>query len=247
MKIGLAFWGLTRSLKYTIKSINEKILNILNGNNIEYKIFMHTWFVSTLYNNKRANETNIILDNEEYKLLNPDHIEIHNQDEFKDNINFKAFRTHNDPWKTNYQTVDNFICAMFSKSRCAQLIKKSNENFDYIIFLRPDVMYLNDFNLIFLKLVNNDNICIPNFALYSNFNDRFCICNMNNYLLYGDVFSKLLNYSKHYPLHSETFYYKLITNQKININYIPFYFNRVRANGEVGEGGEVGEVEKSLT
>jgi len=233
MKIALAFWGLTRSLKYTIKSINEKILGILKTNNIDYKIFMHTWFVSTLYNNKRANEKNIILDNEEFKLLNPDYIEIHNQDEFKNNINFQAFRTHPDPWKTNYQTVDNFICAMFSKSRCSQLIKKSNENFDYIIFLRPDVIYLNNFNINFFKLVNNNNICIPNFSLHSKFNDRFCICNKNNYLLYGNIFSKLFNYSKKFPLHSEIFYYKLIKNLKININYISFYFNRVRSNGEI--------------
>ena len=35
MKIALAFWGLTRSLKYTIESINEKILNILKKHNIE--------------------------------------------------------------------------------------------------------------------------------------------------------------------------------------------------------------------
>ena len=71
MKVALAFWGLTRSLKYTINSINEKIINILKKNNIEYKIFMHTWIVNSIYNNTRSHENNIVLDNEEYKLLNP--------------------------------------------------------------------------------------------------------------------------------------------------------------------------------
>ena len=71
MKIALAFWGLTRSLKYTIESINEKILNILKKHNIEYKIFMHTWTVNSVYNNTRSKEANIKLDNEEYKLLSP--------------------------------------------------------------------------------------------------------------------------------------------------------------------------------
>ena len=122
MKIALAFWGLTRSLKYTIESINEKILNILKKHNIEYKIFMHTWTVNSVYNNTRSKEANIKLDNEEYKLLSPDYIEIHDQDEFKKNVKFNAFRTHKDPWNTKYETVDNFICAMFSKSRCTQLI-----------------------------------------------------------------------------------------------------------------------------
>ena len=231
MKIALAFWGLTRSLKYTINSINEKILDILKKNNIDYKIFIHTWIINGNYNNARAKEKNIVVDNEEYKLLNPNFVELHDQDEFKNNINFKAFRTHKDPWNTNYETVDNFICAMFSKSRCTKLINDSKEHFDYIIFLRPDVLYKTNFDFNFLKKVDNNNICIPNFALFNKFNDRFCISNMKTYKLYGDVFSKLFHYSKKYPLHSETFYYNLITGNGIKINYIPFYFTRVRANG----------------
>ena len=232
MKIALAFWGLTRSLKYTIESINEKILNILKKHNIEYKIFMHNWTVNSVYNNTRSKEANIKLDNEEYKLLSPDYIEIHDQDEFKKNVKFNAFRTHKDPWNTKYETVDNFICAMFSKSRCTQLICKSQENFDYVIFLRPDCMYLTDFNIEFLKLVNNSTICIPNFGLHSNFNDRFCLTNMATYQLYGDVFSKLFMYSKKYPLHSETFHYNIIKYQKIMIKLINFKFKRVRADGK---------------
>lgn len=235
MKVALAFWGLTRSLKYTIESINLKIINIFKQNNIDYKIFIHTWQVDNVYNNNRANEKNIKLDNEEYKLLNPDFIEIHNQDEFKKQINFKAFRTHKDPWNTNYDTVDNFICAMFSKSRCTQLINKSNEHFDYIIYLRPDVLYLNNFDINFFKLIDNKTICIPNFALYSNFNDRFCITNMSSYRLYGDVFSKLFNYSKKFPLHSETFYFHLMQKNNINVKLIPFRFNRVRSNGQISK------------
>ena len=239
MKVALAFWGLTRSLKYTIGSINEKILNILKTNNIEYKIFMHTWTINSVYNNTYAKEANIHLDNEEYKLLNPDYFETHDQDDFKKNIKFNAFRTHKDPWKTKYETVDNFICAMFSKSRCTQLISKSNEKFDYVIFLRPDCMYLTIFNISFFKLVNNNTICIPNFALYHNFNDRFCITNMNTYQLYGNIFTKLFNYSKKHPLHSETFHYNIIkqhktkNKKKINIKLINFRFRRVRANGNI--------------
>jgi hypothetical protein len=231
MKVALAFWGLTRSLKYTIDSINTKILNILKKHNIEYKIFMHTWNVNSIYTNTRSNETNIKLDNEEYKLLSPDYFETHDQDEFKKNINLKAFRRHKDPWNTKYETVDNFICAMFSKSRCTQLIKNSNENFDYIIFLRPDCMYLNDFDISFFKLVNDKSICIPNFSLHNNFNDRFCLTNMTTYKLYGHVFSQLFKYSKKYPLHSETFHYNIIKYNKVDIKLINFQFSRVRANG----------------
>lgn len=194
---------------------------------------MHTWIVNSIYNNTRSRESNIVLDNEEYKLLNPDYIELTNQDTFKTKIDFKSFRTHKDPWDTNYETVNNFICAMFSKSRCTQLIAKTNEYFDYIIFLRPDVLYLNDFDINFFKKVNNNTICIPNFALYSNFNDRFCITNMKLYKLYGYVFYRLFKYSKRFPLHSETFYYNLMTKYNIKMEKIEFIFRRVRADGQI--------------
>lgn len=237
MKIALAFWGLTRSLKYTINSINEKILNKLNQHKIEYKIFMHTWMVNSIYNNSWANEHNILLDNEEYKLLSPDYIELRDQDKFKKKINLKEFRTHKDHWNTNYETVDNFICAMFSKSRCTLLIDKSNEIFDYIIFLRPDVLYINDFDINFFKKVNNNTICIPNFGLYeNNFNDRFCITNMNTYKLYGYIFYRLFKYSKKYPLHSETVNYRLMVINNINIEKINFTFHRVRSDGQIIQG-----------
>jgi hypothetical protein len=178
----------------------------------------------------------MVLDNEEYKLLNADYIERHDQDEFKQQINFKAFRSKPDPWKTNYESVNNFICAMFSKSRCVKLIEKSGENFDYIIFLRPDVQYLNDLNINYFKLVNNTTICIPNFAIKHRvykFNDRFSICNMNTYKIYGDVFSKIYVYSKKNLLHSETFHGHILKINKIKYEYIPFHFFRVRADGTI--------------
>jgi hypothetical protein len=233
MKVALAFWGLTRSLKYTIDSINNKIINKFKEHGIQYKIFMHTWIVNSVYNNSRSKEHGVVLDNTEYSLLNPDYIELQDQDDFKQKINFNAFRTHKDPWNTNYETVNNFICAMFSKSRCTQLIDKSNENFDYIIYLRPDVLYLNDFDVNFFKKVNSNTICIPNFALHNNFNDRFCIVNMKTYKLYGHIFKKLFEYSKHCSLHSETVHYKLMIKNKIKIEKINFIFKRVRADGRI--------------
>lgn len=239
MKVALAFWGLTRSLKYTVNSIEERILKKLKEKNIDFKIFMHTWIVNSVYNNARSKEKNVTLDNEEYKLLNPDYIERHDQDEFKRQINFNAFRNHPDPWNTNYETVNNFICAMFSKSRCTKLIEDCKENFDYIIFLRPDVKYLNDFNSDFLKYVNNNTICVPNFANnHGNckFNDRFCISNMKTYKIYGNVFPKMYEYSKNHQLHSETFHCYMMKINNIGIKFIPFIFDRIRADGTCRKG-----------
>ena len=236
-KIALAFWGLTRSLKYTIKSIKKNILNIFKEANIEYDIFIHTYDILNKYTNNRSGEKNIKLDCSEYKLLNPTKFQIQNQGNVKNKLDLLKYRTHPDPWKTNYETMDNFILAMYSKMKVTELIQKENEGneiskYKYIIFLRPDVKYLNNFDLSFLNQINDNSICIPNFALYSSFNDRFCLANYNNGILYGTLFKYMLEYSKKNKLHSETFNNHYMRNfYKLNIILIPFYFNRVRANG----------------
>ena len=232
MKVALCFWGITRSLKYTIHSINKYILQILKKHNIEYKIFLHTFKFDTEYKNPRANEVNMKLDFEEYKLLNADYVDIDDQDEIKTNIDVFKYRTHDDPWNSEYISVDNFLCAMYSKKQLGYMVENCDETFDYIVYLRPDMKYHTYFDVKYFSLANKYTICTPNFHLFPKLNDRFCIlttCNLKQYYL---LFDKMYKYSLSYPLHSERFQYHVFVNEyKWSIRYIPFLFNRVRMNG----------------
>lgn len=242
MKIALCFWGLTRSLKYTIHSIKKHILTVLKSNNIEYKIFMHTYKFDSKYVNPRAHEYDVDLDFDEYTLLNPDYIEIDDQDEIKERINVFKYRTQDDPWNSGYISVDNFLCAMYSKKQLGLMVENCNETFDYIIYLRPDVKYHSTFDIDFLKHVNKYTICTPNFHLFPKINDRFCILTNNNLRKYYLLFDEMYQYSLKQPLHSERFQYHIfIYHYKWSIKYIPFLFNRVRANGN-----ELNDINKAI-
>lgn len=234
MKVALAFFGITRSLKYTIDSIKTNILKIFTDNNIEYDIFLST-FTLTTYTNIRTKESSNNIDNEEYKLLNPKYLTISDQDEVKKNINIEQYRTKRDPWNTKYNSVDNFILAQYSKSKLVSMIENTNNIYDYIIYIRPDCLYRKPFDIKFFNLVNNKTICIPNFHLYGphKFNDRFSITNKGTYKVYGDVFKLLLDISKTSPLHSETVLSNIISNSKINFVRINFVFSRIRCDGSV--------------
>tara|TARA_B110000971_G_C19848051_1_gene425746 strand:+ start:169 stop:510 length:342 start_codon:yes stop_codon:yes gene_type:complete len=94
-KIAIGFYGITRSLKYTVNSINENIFDILKINNIEYDIFIHTYHLDN-YANVRTNE--VVINIDEYKLLNANFKEIENQDNIKEKLNLLLYRTHEDPW-----------------------------------------------------------------------------------------------------------------------------------------------------
>ena len=234
MKIAIGFYGITRSLRYTIDSINKKIFNIIDNNNIEYDVFMHSYNLIN-YSNKRTGEiiNDTDIDNEEYKLLNAKYVIIDDQNEIKQQIDFLSYRTYPDPWNTDYNSVDNFILAQYSKLRLTNMIEKSNNNYDYIIFMRPDCLYHDDFQIDFLNLVENNKIVIPNFHLFGpyKFNDRFCITNSKTYKIYGEIFTQLFEMSKKQSLHSETIIGQIINNNNINIARIKFNFSRVRFFG----------------
>ena len=88
MKVAIGFFGLTRSLKYTIDSIDSNIFEVLKVNNIDYDVYIHSYALTSPYNNERAGEyVNDVsqIKNDEYKLLNPNYSRQDNQDEIKKN------------------------------------------------------------------------------------------------------------------------------------------------------------------
>ena len=231
MKVAFAFFGITRSLTYTIASIKKNLF----GGFEEYDIFVHTYKLSS-YSNVRAKETMVEVNNEEVYLLGPDYLLIDDQEEIKTRINITSFRTKGDPWQTGFNTLDNFILAQYSKLQLTSMIEKSKKKYDYIFFVRPDCLYPKAFDLQFLRTVNNDTIVIPNFCLFGpyNFNDRFCIANMHTYKLYGCVFNYLLDMSKTQELHSETVLGKIMVDEhNLRISRVGFHFCRVRCHGEI--------------
>jgi hypothetical protein len=232
MKIALCFWGLTRSLKYTIHSIHENIFRPLADAQIEYTTFMHTYTMSTKYHNPRAGEINQILDFNEHGLLKPDVLQIDDQDEIKKQIQLEKYHSLPDPWDSNYICLDNFVCAMYSKKQLGIMVKNSGRKFDFIVYLRPDVRYLNKFDVRYFQHAHQNTICTPNFHLFPQLNDRFAIVQSCNLKLYSEMFDEMYEYSRAFPLHSERFQYNIITRKfKWNVVYIPIHFNRVRVNG----------------
>jgi len=232
MKVALCFWGLTRSLKFTIDSIREYILKPLDDNNIEYAIFMHTFSMSSKYYNPRAGEENIQLDFDEHHLLSPDFFKMEDQDAIKEQIQIKKYRTLPDPWNTNYICLDNFICAMYSKKQLGIMVKESNIHFDYIVYLRPDVRYITPLDQRYFHVTHQNTICTPNFHLFPKLNDRLAIITSSNLKTYSEMFDEMYEYSRLYPLHSERFQHNIITRRfRWNVQYIPIHFNRVRADG----------------
>ena len=234
-QVAIVFWGITRSLKNTIKSIETNIFTPLKEMNMEYKTFVHTYSLDKPLSNPRAGENNEEIDNMEYTVLNPDYIMIENEEIVKKECDFNKYRSNYDYYNTNYKNIDNFIWAMYSKKQGCKMIANSGESFDYILVCRPDVVYETPITLQMLELVNDTTLAAPVFHVYfRKINDRFFILTQNNLQRFGDLFDELYEFSRYYPIHPEQFIYEFLVNRyHLDIIYIPFIFNRLRANNKL--------------
>lgn len=235
MRVAILFWGLVRSLKLTFESLDSNVLRILRDNNIQYDKFIHTYYLDHLYSNNRAQEHNIKLDADEYKILDCDYVERDNQDEIAEQLDLKKYRSQPDPWETDYQSVDFFILSMYSKMRVTNMVEYTGIEYDRLLFLRHDIQYLNPFEIKWLYNIQMNEIYVPNFALVLKMNDRMALTHFKVGLVYGCLFKNLYEYSKTKPLRSETFHALELNRQikDLKIRNIKFLFRRIRANGTV--------------
>lgn len=229
MKIALLFWGLTRSLKLTIDNLNKYILNNLKENNIEYKIYLHTYYFEDKENKYDFNE---------YKLLNPDYFVLDDQDKVKQNINIEKYYNLN--FKYSNKVIHNLICGLYSQKRVTELlldtIKNKKETFDYIWFIRPDVLFNKPLPIRWLHWINENRFLVPRFAKFRGINDRMAIMKLNLAEKYGKRFDKLKEFSEYskkhnFKLSSEIYLNLIMINYKKK--YINYVFKRIRSNGSI--------------
>lgn len=237
-KVALLFWGLTRGLKYTYDSFLNKVLIPLQDK-YHVHIFLHTYFFEGKYSNERHGVSDVILDFNEYKLLNPNFFIIEDQDKIKPTLELQKYRTFYDPFKNNYQSIDNYILSMHSQSKVTNLFWEKKDDYEYCMFIRPDVYFPRKFNVEWLSLARDNKMVLLDWKTYKNVapyseNDRFCICKPNDAKKYGDILPFLLLYSKQKAVIAESFLgYMLNEYYKIEIERISFYFKRVLPDGQM--------------
>ena len=111
------------------------------------------------------------------------------------------------------------------------MVKENLKRYTHIVFCRPDVLYQVPLQINWFSF-KSDKICIPNFGLCGNVNDRFALGRPAQMIPYGQRFHEALQYSKKNQLASEAFLIATMKKHKIKYEHVNFYFTRVRANGE---------------
>jgi hypothetical protein len=240
LNIAICYWGMTRSTKLIYKSHLDKLFSRLKLNNINYKIFMHTWDITSNKIFIAEREIRIPVDYEEYKLLQPDYYNIENQNDFLNNINFDDYfykdiydtigHCPNGEWLP--QLILNHLCALESQKRVLKMVKESNENFDFIILIRPDILLSSNFNVSWLN--SNFDITLLNYHYNEGYNDRFAIIPFKKADKYFNRIDEIAEYRKtNGRIVSEKYLKYIVDKYYSNIQYINLKMNIIRPNGEI--------------
>jgi hypothetical protein len=237
IRVAVCFFGLTRSLTFTLGSIKKYIFEPLIRGGIRYDTFLHTYKMKSPYSNPRAGERDLILDADEYKLLEPTYHMVESKEIISKKLQLEKYRTHGDPWAQeksstgDFIALDNHILYLWSLKQLTKMWTDAKTHYSHIILCRPDVLYQVPLDISWFSFTSNK-ISIPNFALCGDMTDRFALGRPDQMCLYGNRFDDALAYSKKHPLASEAYLISIMKKHRIKYEHVNFFFIRVRANGK---------------
>lgn len=240
MKVAIAYFGLTRSLRYVYKNHEEMIYKTLKENNIEYDIFIHTWKIEQ--NEVWDKIINVPIDENEYMLLNSSYSKKDVQTDFLENLQFDLY--HNKEEWDKYgdnpahewipKLILNHICMLESQRRVSDMILDSNVVYDRVIFIRPDAIFLDNLDCTSMLEQTPDTVIIPNHNHHEGLNALFAILHYSTFQYYGKRIEDAATYRKTIGrLVSEKFMKYTLEKYYSRILQITLPFNLMRPDGSL--------------
>ena len=230
-RIAICFFGITRSLRFTIDSIRTKVLTPARRAG-ETRVFAHLYPITEI-NNPRSSEATH-LDPDEYRMLGADHIMLEEPGRCLDQWNFPRIAAHGDTWRDDFRSVRNLVHQLHSLREVT--LAALDWQPDVVVFCRPDLHYFDSFSgaLSRYARAGKPQCGIPYWQGWGGLNDRFAIVRgASAARLYGARIEHALGYCEVHsrPLHGEL----LLAWRLRTADVKPVWIRaaRIRADGRV--------------
>lgn len=233
-RIAICYFGLTRSTKKVYQSHFLNIFHQLDRYGIAYDVFMHTWELS---GKQRiwGKDIEAPVDYDEYQLLQPAHYQIDKQDEFTAQLDFGNY-FYQGVWDACGEQgewlpklVLNHLCALESQKRATDMVLRSGNTYDLIMYVRPDVNIKEPLPVKEILKMQEHEIAIPDFAHGEGYNDRFAILPAAIAPLYAKRIDEIADFRKgHGRITSEKYVKFICDKYSFKIHPIKFNFDIIR-------------------
>ena len=182
-RVAVCYWGLTRSVRLgTHFSHAKHVIGLLNSSIVDHHVFIHTWDPPggkqrVWYGGDIAGKRwplSTPIDYEEWRLLKPHFFRRDNQSEFKLTLRGDWERYHGGKDAWDWQLAMNCLCAVESIRRVHAMVLQSGWPHTHLVFVRPDVVLLNDLPLHTILSLSADEAAIPSWGHNKGVNDQVC-------------------------------------------------------------------------
>lgn len=182
MKIAVCFVGVTRNYsKHTLDSIQKNLFDVVARRDPHFKKFAHFNKLEVL-TNERTGEKGVVLDPEEYKLLNCDAVELTDQALVDQRIDFEYLKQFGNTWKDNFGTLKNVLRQLYSLNSIADILERQNTKFDLVIYSRICLRFYKPIEI--PRTIRPRTLYTPWFERFHGLNDRFAMGDMETMLLF---------------------------------------------------------------
>lgn len=233
-RIAIGFFGITRSLKWTLPSIHKNIIEPARQLG-QVRLFAHLYQQDHI-ENPRSGENNPV-DPNEYQLLNCDEVQLEAPGACLAIANYEWILSHGDAFKDEGKSLANLIHQLHSLQQVGCMIDEWKP--DVVVIARPDLMYHDS---LYDEIANQKNrpkifISVPNWQWYGGLNDRFAIGSRASCHAYTRRFDFIQSYLEKTggPLPAERFLRYCLNQQGIIARRMSIRGSRVRSNGEAVE------------
>ena len=233
MRVAIVFFGLARALPRTIHSIERNIYAANVADGFSFCTFASLNLLRNL-NNPRAGELNVALDPADAYLLNADVYLLAPQDDAPIAAPLAAAQRQADAYEDNWCASRNLLHQLASLQRAwAACTQPQHGRFDYFLFVRPDLLYLDSFRLAKLASVfaGAGNIAVPAWQRHGGLNDRFAFADATAARHYAERLSLVGEYCALAPLHAERLLAYALYQGQCKVCALPVRAQRIRAHG----------------
>ena len=240
LHVALCFFGLTRSLDWTVGNVRSSIIDPLLMADMNVSVYLHTYNRKTI-SNQRSAENQTAMHWTAYKLLQADRWQIDDADAVERQLiapNMKSWLQHGDAWgeSDRHVTLRNFLKQLYSLEQVTKLWSVDDGSPDIVFYLRSDLWFFNKLDTAELKqaVLQPNTLFTPSFHRWNGLNDRLAFGSAEVMQVYGNRVKHASTFSQLQALHAERFL--LYSAQQAGLNVsgeTKLLFERVRATGEL--------------
>ena len=178
MRVALAYFGLTRSLRHTAASIACNVEAPLAEAGAEVHRVGH-FHRPALINNPRSGEHGVVPEEGDTPLLGLDTMIAEPQDPALVAADWATCRTGQDAFGDGYRSLHNLCFQLRSLRQVWSLAESALRPGDWVLFLRPDLLYLDRIDIPVLTRMlerTGTDLAVPSWQSWGGLNDRFALC-----------------------------------------------------------------------